>query len=187
MQPLPNEREVIERAQKGDKAAVSTLYETYAQPVFQYISYRVESDVIAEDLTADVFLRMVRALPAYKDIGAPFGAWLYRIAANRITDFYRQNQASNTEAISDDHRSDIDLYDQLVDEEERSHLRTALQSLSEEYQTVLILRFMQDLSHAEVAATLGKSVEAVRVVQYRALKVLAAQLKAIDETARGER
>src|SRR5689334_7172172 len=99
MQPSPQERELVERAQRGDNEAVSMLYDTYAQAVFRYISYRVESDVIAEDLTGDVFLRMVRGLPEYQDIGAPFGAWLYRIAANRITDFYRGSQSRPADAI----------------------------------------------------------------------------------------
>jgi RNA polymerase sigma-70 factor (ECF subfamily) len=180
MQPSPQERELVVRAQQGDKEAVGILYETYAQVVFRYISYRVESDVIAEDLTSDVFLRMVRSLPEYKDIGAPFGAWLFRIAANRITDFYRGRQTRQAEAIPETYSIDTDLTDRLEDEEERGRLREALRALPEEYQTVLILRFMQDKPHADIAVVVGKSVEAVRVVQHRALKALATQLKAMD-------
>ncbi len=184
----PNEPELIERAQHGDKEAISTLYQTYAQVVFQYISYRVESDATAEDLTADVFLRMVRGLPAYKLTGAPFSAWLYRIAANRITDFYRSHESARLEPIPEHYGSEVDLADDLADEEERSRLQKALAALPEDYQTVLILRFMQDMPHAEVAAILGKSVEAVRVLQHRALKALAAHLSEIDSAhhERGE-
>jgi RNA polymerase sigma-70 factor (ECF subfamily) len=188
MPPLPNEEALIQRAQHGDKEAVSTLYEAHAQLVYQYISYRVKSDEIAEDLTADVFLRMVRSLPTYKQTGAPFSAWLYRIAANRIVDFYRGHQALNTQPIPEDYSVGPDLAERLMNEQEQAQLRDALQALPEEHQTVLILRFMQDLSHAEVAEVVGKSVEAVRVVQHRALKALAVALKNRDETLqeRGE-
>jgi RNA polymerase sigma-70 factor (ECF subfamily) len=186
--PQPSEDELIQRAQHGDKEAVSILYETYVRSVFQYVSYRVSSDVIAEDLTADVFLRMLRGLPNYEQTGAPFSAWLYRIAANRITDFYRGHQSLNTEPIPEDYGHEPDLAEQMVNEQERAQLRDALQTLPEEHQTVLILRFMQNLSHAEVAAVVGKSVEAVRVVQHRALKALAVYLKDRDAASqeRGE-
>jgi DNA-directed RNA polymerase specialized sigma24 family protein len=74
MQSLPNEQQLVTQAQQGSKEAVSALYEFYAQPIFRYISYRVESDMIAEDLAADVFLRMVQKLRQYRYTGAPFGA-----------------------------------------------------------------------------------------------------------------
>ena len=174
MQPLPDERELIRRAQKGDKEAISALYRAYAQPIFRYISYRVDSTEVAEDLTADIFLRMVRNLPNYKLTAAPFGAWLFRIAANRITDFYREIQPS--EALSEEYS--IEPYDDTFEQEdERSRLRAALRKLPEEYQTILILRFMQELPHADVASIIGKSTAAVRVVQHRALKSLAALLR----------
>jgi RNA polymerase sigma-70 factor, ECF subfamily len=170
MQPPPNERELIERAKKGDREAVSMLYEAYAQAVFRYISYRVQSDMIAEDLTADVFLRMVRSLPEYKYTGAPFGAWLFRIAANRITDYRRERHIPDE--IPEQYSDSVDLQAEFEREEEQSRLRVAIQALPEDYQAVLILRFMQDLSHADVASAVGKSVEAVRVLQHRALKAL---------------
>jgi RNA polymerase sigma-70 factor, ECF subfamily len=186
MQPL-NERELIERAQQGSQEAVSLLYEAYAQAVFRYISYRVQSDTIAEDLTADVFLLMVRGLPKFKYTGAPLGAWLFRIAANRLTDFHRKSQTQQTEALSDDYSQDYgDLLEQVASEQERSRLREALQNLPDVYQTVLILRFMQDMPHADIAQIVGKSEEAVRVIQHRALKALAATMQEADEPANGQ-
>jgi RNA polymerase sigma-70 factor (ECF subfamily) len=188
MPPPSDEREVIRRARKGDKAAVSALYEAYAQTVFQYISYRVDSDATAEDLTADVFLRMVRGLPQYEFTGAPFGAWLFRIAANRITDYYREGRREMVE-ISEDYKSDApDLFDQLTKEEERSRLHQALQALSEDFQNIITLRFMKEMSHAEVAVVIGKSEAAVRVMQHRALKALAVELDRLqgNETGRGD-
>ena len=178
MQPLPNESQLIAAAQAGDKQAVSTLYEAYAQAIFRYISYRVESDMLAEDLTAEVFLRMVQGLPRYQDSGAPFGAWLYRIAATQVADHYRRNRRSAVEPMSDEPTTDdTDPFGKAA-KKEQEQLRRALASLPEDYQTLLIMRFMQQLSHSEVASVLKKSEAAVRVMQHRALQALARQLGA---------
>jgi RNA polymerase sigma-70 factor, ECF subfamily len=179
MQPLSNEHELIAAAQAGDKAAVSTLYEAYTQPIFRYISYRVESDMIAEDLTAEVFLRMVQGLPRYQDSGAPFGAWLYRIAATQVADHYRQRRHTALEPISETEPSDdTDPFGKTVKAIEHEQLRRALAALSEDYQTLLILRFMQQLPHSEVALIMNKNETAIRVMQHRALQALAKELGA---------
>jgi RNA polymerase sigma-70 factor (ECF subfamily) len=176
MEPLPNERELIARAQAGDKDAVSSLYEGYAQAIFRYISYRVESDMVAEDLTADVFLSMVRGLPRYQDVGAPFGAWLFRVAANRITDHHRQKRRMAEELSENQASDDTDPFGKTAKNQERAQLRAALATLPDDFQTLLVLRFMEGMSHSEVAAVLGKSEAAARVMQHRALKALAKAL-----------
>lgn len=179
MQPLPNEAQLIAQAQAGDKTAVSSLYEAYAQAIYRYISYRVDSDMLAEDLTAEVFLRMVQGLPRYRDVGAPFGAWLYRIAATQIADHYRQNRRIAPETISENEPSDdTDPFGKTAQNEERETLRRALATLPEDQQTLLIMRFMQQLPHSEVAAVLGKSEAAIRVMQHRALQTLGKALGA---------
>ena len=173
MQPLSNEQEWIKRAKNGDKEAIGTLYDYYVQSIYQYISYRVDSDAIAEDLTSEVFLRMVTKLPRFKYTGAPFGSWLFRIASNLIADHRRQNYRE-TPLIGNENLSTggNDVVAAVSLREEKAVLRAALRTLSEDYQNVLIMRFMQDLSHADVAAAVGKSVAAVRVLQHRALKAL---------------
>src|SRR5262245_29269849 len=102
MQRRPDEQQLIIQAQQGDKDAVGALYDAYVQSIFRYISYRVESDVVAQDLTAEVFLRMVQGLPRFKDMNAPLGAWLFRIAATQIADHYRQKHRAMAEPLSDD-------------------------------------------------------------------------------------
>lgn len=176
MEPLANERDLIASARQGDKQAVSTLYEGYAQAVFRYISYRVDTDTVAEDLTAEVFLRMLRGLPDYKDTGNPFGAWLFRIAATQVADHHR-GKKRNIEPLSDEQPSDdTDPDGKAAKNMERAQLRQALSTLPDAEQSLLILRFMQGLSHEEVAAVLGKSVANIRVMQHRALKSLATAL-----------
>jgi RNA polymerase sigma-70 factor, ECF subfamily len=175
MSPLPLEQ-VIERAQKGDAEAVAALYQTYVQRIFRYILYRV-SPADAEDLTAEVFLKMVEGLPKYRLTGAPFEAWLYRMAVARIVDYRRRMK----------YRSHMELDETLADtkplpeehlqrRQELEGLRYALQQLTDEQQTILILRFIERKNHQQVAAILGRSVTAVRTAQHRALVELTALL-----------
>src|SRR5690606_41520034 len=84
------ESELIARAQQRDRDAIAELYRRYVQAIARYIAYRVSDEALVEDLTAEVFLRMVEALPHYRVTGAPFEAWLYRYAAAGIADHYRQ-------------------------------------------------------------------------------------------------
>jgi RNA polymerase sigma-70 factor (ECF subfamily) len=177
MQPPVDERQLVAEARKGSKSAISLLYRTYIQRVFRYVSYRVDSDAVAEDVTAEVFLRMVQYLPQYRDTGVPFSAWLYRIAASQIADYHRQNKRIIDTEISDQHAGeDHDLLGSMIQEEERMMLRQAIQLLTEDQQTLLILRYMQRMSHQEVAVILNKSESAIRVMQHRALQALAQYL-----------
>jgi RNA polymerase sigma-70 factor (ECF subfamily) len=172
--PEPPDPVLIKHAQQGDPDAVASLYRRYVQIVTRYIGYRVSDDAVVEDLTAEVFLRMVEALPGYQITGAPFEAWLYRIAAARVSDYYRQRQrhpdAPLTEILRNGHTS-LEL--NVQQREELEELRAALIQLSDEQQTILILRFVERKSHDEVAQLVGKSAEAVATAQHRALKRLA--------------
>ena len=85
--PVTPDQALIERAQQGDPEAVAGLYRQHVQAIARYIAYRVPEAQVVEDLTAEVFLRMVEGLPGYRWTGAPFEAWLYRIAAARVADY----------------------------------------------------------------------------------------------------
>lgn len=177
-----DESHLVARAQAGDQGAVSDLYKAYSEAVFQYISYRVESRMMAEDLTAEVFLRMVRGLKTYEHRGLPFGAWLFRIASNLVREHYRQSRQARLAALTENqHSDDTDPFDRLARQEEREQLRQALRTLPTDYQDILILRFMQNLSHTEVAAVLDKTEVAVRALQHRALKALGEKLGMVDK------
>lgn len=183
MAELPDQI-LIERAQQGDDDAVATLYRRYVREVTRYIVYRVSDDTLAEDLTAEVFLRMVEGLPGYTVTGAPFEAWLYRIASARIADYYRSRRRHPEEALTEAMRSgQLPLEIDLQQREELDELRAALSQLSEEHQTILILRFVERKSHDEVAHILDKSVRAIATAQHRALKKLA-ELLGTDKTGR---
>jgi RNA polymerase sigma-70 factor (ECF subfamily) len=173
----PPEHILIARARQGDEEAIAGLYRQYVRSITRYIAYRVSDEAVVEDLTAEVFLRMVEGLPQYRVTGAPFEAWLYRIAAARVADFYRDRQRHSEQELTEilgDGRTPLELG--LQQREELEELRAALGQLSEEHQTILILRFVERKSHEDVARILNKSVRAIATAQHRALKKLAALL-----------
>jgi RNA polymerase sigma-70 factor (ECF subfamily) len=178
-QPPADVAQWIRRAQVGDQEAVGLLYQEYAQRVYRYIVYRVAGSVEAEDLTAEVFVKMVEGLSSYRVTGAPFEAWLYRIAAARVADHYRRTQRRPQTELSESMTDSQPLpEDQVLQAQEVAALRAALHTLTDEQQTVLILRFIERKSHEEVAEIVGKHVNTVRSIQHRALTRLSAALGA---------
>lgn len=169
-----NVEQLVVRAKRGDKEAISALYQAHAQAIYRYIFYRVPTMADAEDLTAEVFLKMVEGLPSYQVTGVPFEAWLYRIAAARITDFYRRTrrrpQSELTENLTD---TGPPPEEELQRSQEMEALRQVLKQFNEDEQTILLLRFVERKSHKEVADILGKTVSAVKSTQHRALVQLA--------------
>lgn len=175
-------QQLIKRAKQGDTQAVSQLYQMYAARIYRYVAYRVGAAADAEDLTAEVFVRMVKSLPLYKDTGKPFEAWLYRIASARVADFHRKRSRRMVADLTDnmiDHQPQPE--ESLLKKQEITELRQALQALSRDEQQVLILRFVEHKSHQDVADIINKSVSAVKSLQHRALLRLATLLGSKDK------
>ena len=183
MPAKPGEEKLITRAKSGNRAALTELYELHVDKIFRYVAYRVpESDV--EDVTAEVFVRMVEGLGKYTYTGAPFEAWLYSIASARVADFHRKNKRQNLEEIDESFKDDQTLPEmKLLRAQEQEKIRDVLQKLSDDEQQLLILRFVERKSHKEVAEVMGKHEAAIRTMQHRALKRLA-QLMGTDEKSR---
>jgi len=85
------ESKLLQRAQRGDKQAIAALYDLHYQAVYKYIFFRVNDQPTAEDLSAEVFIRMIKRLSTYQDRGRPLLAWLYTIARNMVTDHHRKD------------------------------------------------------------------------------------------------
>ncbi len=186
-QPIgPSDDELIVRARRGDTAAFGDLYERYLHTIYRYVLYRVSDVAEAEDLTETTFLKAWQALADYRMRDVPFNAWLYRIAHNVIVDQHRARK----ETLSLDQH--VEIRDETAGPEDRlgwhesvQSLTLALQQLSPAYQQVLALRFISGLSHAETGRVLGRSEEAVRVLQHRALNTLRTLLhKTMDSDVR---
>ena len=163
--------EVVTRAQQGDAAAFGTLYEEYSPLVFRFLRRRLDgSDEIIEDLTADVFLKVYEKLDRYVERGLPFTAWLYRIAHNHLVDYlrarprYAANSLDEVAEVAERHAPNA--FGRVLDQQS---LEPALARLTPEQRRAVELRFLEGLSVAETAATMGRSEEAVKKLQARAL------------------
>ncbi len=171
-------KKIIERASQGDDAAITRLYEMHLDRIARYIAYRVpDSDV--EDLTAEVFVRMIEGLPNFVYTGAPFEAWLYKIAQARVADYHRARSRHPEEDMPDNLEAPQQLPEErLLRDHEFATVRKALDELNDDERDLLLLRFVERKSHREVADLLDKSEAATRTMQHRALTKLADLLEA---------
>jgi len=173
---LADEAILIKEAKIGNAEAFGRLYLMHLDAIYRYVYFRVADARDAEDLTEQVFLKAWQALPGYKQRGKPFTSWLYRIAHNTVVDHHRRRQSAPSLPLSESvewHTSkDPSALQQIIRAEEMQTLAWAISQLSEEQQQVIILRFIEDLSHAEVADIMDKSEGACRVIQHRALTAL---------------
>jgi RNA polymerase sigma-70 factor (ECF subfamily) len=168
-----HEREIIRRAIAGDAHAFAHLYSAYLDRIYRYVYYRLENEQEAEDVTETVFMKAWKAIENYQDKGKPFRAWLYRIASNTLADNHRAKRDVDPLRSSEEMSAEKDDPEvTLTAAEEVRALRKGIRSLPEESQQVILLRFVEGLSHAEVAEVLGKTEGACRVIQHRALSAL---------------
>jgi RNA polymerase sigma-70 factor (ECF subfamily) len=164
------EKRLVYRAVERDQAAFAELYDRHVVRVYRHIYYMVNDAREAEDLTAQTFLKAWEAIDRYKERGAPFVAWLLRIAHNLTISHLRskRDHSELDDGFVDQKRggNPEESLEQAADE--RS-VRAAVLKLREEQRQVIMLRFVEELDYTEVAAMIGKSVPAVRVIQHRAL------------------
>lgn len=193
MQPAITDEQItslLPRCQRGEAAAVEALYDLYADRLYRYMLARVGDPEVAADLSTELFVRVIRHVGSFKlndrRPAASFSAWLYRIASNLITDHHRQAKRAAQVSLSDDLRlTDGQPGLQHVAEQREvfARLQRAMQGLSEEQRLVILAKFGEDMSNAEVAAWLGKSEGAVKSLQHRALQALSRLLGAGDRSA----
>ncbi len=171
------ERLLIQRAQQGDQGAFEELYHRHAPGIFRYFLLRVRDHALAEDLTGEVFIRMVKSMPEYTDRGLPFGAWLYRIAHDRVVDHLRYSARHPLEALSETTLDPAPGPEHLAAYQvEASQIAAALTRLSEDQRLVIELRFIEGYNLEETAGLMRRSVGAVKALQHRALQKLAERL-----------
>ena len=175
--------ELVVKAQQGDTTAFAELYEAYTPLIFRFLRRRMEGpDELVEDLTEDVFVKLYEKLDRYVDRGAPFTAWLYRIAHNCLIDYVRKVSRHSEHSLDaaaevPEQQAGSD-YSNVLDHQV---LAPALARLTAEQRRAVELRFLQGMSVAETAATMGRSEEAVKKLQARALANLR---RSLTETSR---
>ncbi len=190
------ERAAVNRARRGDQAALGLLYDHYLPRLYRYCLSRVGNETDAEDLAEEIFLKVMGAIDGFqwqpagpgaadgsrggerkteRTGGAiPFGAWLFRIAHNHVVSFHRRAAtrgpvAELSETIHDGRRGPAELTETKLTVEE---VFAAVRDLPEAQREVILLRFASGLSVAETAATLGKHETNVKVLQHKGVQRL---------------
>lgn len=162
------------RASKGESAAFGLLYDRHVAVIYRYVYYRVRDDAEAEDITSDVFMRALKAMPRYEPRQA-FLAWLYRIARNAVIDRARKGnrQVSFEDALQHPGVDKIVEPDaEILAHSDSATLRDALAKLTPLQQEVVVLRFLEGYSTEEIAGIVGKREGTVRGIQFRAIGAL---------------
>src|SRR5258706_13186096 len=166
-------RRLVEAAQR-DPARFADLYEHYFELVYAYIARRLRNRADTEDLTAEVFRKALQSLPRFKWTGAPFAAWLFRIASNLIAD--RGKRAAREGAFESGtlpHDQSSATHTQQTDLEQcerQAQVFRLVGTLAEDQRRVLVMRFAEEKSIREIADALGRSEGAVKQLQFRALE-----------------
>lgn len=168
-------------AARTDPEAFGRLYDRYVDMIYSYVQYRVGNATDAEDLTAQTFHRALAGLSTYESRGHPFAAWLYRIAHNLVANWHRRqgrHQQSAWENIEEAPGADVGNPDNRDADAlfSRQLLLSALRLLEEDRQALLVYKFGQGLSNAEIAVILGRTEGAVKSLYHRTLSELRAQL-----------
>jgi RNA polymerase sigma-70 factor (ECF subfamily) len=175
-----SDADLVLAAQQGNVEAVGELYDRHHTRIFRYLWSRVGDPRQAEDLTGEVFVRMVTYLPSYRSTEVAFCSWLYRIAHNLIVDDYRKRGGrrwvpiEQAEVMSERRQDPAVVIEQKLTVE---RVERALRQIDPAQQEVVVLRFLIGLSLREVAAMLDKSVAAVKSLQHRGLIALRVALE----------
>ncbi len=171
LSPQFDERVVVESAQKGDADALGMLYEYYFPRVHRFVSVRVFRQEDAEDIVNEIFMRVVSSIDRFRWEGAPFGAWIFRIARNEVVNHIRRSARQLQKEPLFDSIPDAksDHVGDLEKEEAFEYIRAASANLPEAQRDVIALRFGADLTVAETARVLGKTENNVKVLQHKAI------------------
>jgi len=170
---VQDEENLVRRAQQRDQKAFAQLYERYFDKIYRYVVLRIGNKTEAEDVTQQVFLNALQSISSFRWKGVPFSAWLFRIAHNQVVDYLRKKTRQATESLDESlviSKSDPQLVvEQRLDIEQ---LMLATKQLTKAQQEVIALRFVSELSTAQVAKVMGKSEGAVKALQHSAIVAL---------------
>lgn len=165
---------LITRARQGASEAVGELYESHRLRIYRYLYYRTGDVQTADDLTSEVFLRMIHALDGYRLQSVSFQAWLFRIAHNLLNDHYRKVNSQNQVQLEEHLMENVATTSSRPVEHRLNSvtLQQALNLLPVDQRDVIVLRFVTGMPIADVAQTLQRSEDAVKGLQRRALLAL---------------
>ena len=181
--------ELVSKAQEGEARGFAGLYEHFYDQIYRYVSFKVGSPSEGEDITAEVFIRMLESINSFKWQGYPFSSWLFRIAHNLVVDHFRKKgkrrlvTLDTVENTLSDSPLDVDSH---VDQQlAMQDVKEAMEGLTDLQKEVISLRFAAGLSVAETARAVGKKDNAVKALQHAGLKKLKKLLSSQIEQVSG--
>jgi RNA polymerase sigma-70 factor (ECF subfamily) len=174
-----DERLLIEAAQK-DPARFAELYECHFERVYAYVVRRVGDRAETEDVTSEVFHHALANLRRFEWRGIPFAAWLFRIAANLISDRWQRKRREDVAEEPEEIESAPARSAELEDVERKATLFRLVETLPAEQRRVVVLRFVEEKSIKEVAREIRKTEGAVKQLQFRALTSLRTRMEGAD-------
>ncbi|MEX1194404.1 MAG: sigma-70 family RNA polymerase sigma factor [Dehalococcoidia bacterium] len=167
------EWELVRRAQGFDEDAFSQIYATYYPKIYNYAFMQMGDVQAAEDLASDVMLKVIEAINSYKFQGLPFGAWVFRIARNRLIDLHRRRKRRGEVDLSEGIATALANPQVLAERAlERGQIQIALKHLTPEQRQVIVLKFIEGFDNRSVGKIMGRSEGAIKSLQHRALAAL---------------
>lgn len=167
------EWQLVRRAQEYEESALEMLYQKYYPKIYNYAFMQMGDVQASEDLASEVMLKMIESIKSYKFRGLPFGAWVFRIARNRIIDLHRRRKRRGEVDLSETISSALANPQALAERAlERGQLHVALKHLTEEQRQVIVLKFMEGFDNRSIGKIMGRSEGAVKSLQHRALAAL---------------
>ncbi len=178
---MEEEKEVINRAKNGDERALSLIYQRYFNDIYRYTYLSAGSAELAEDLTEEVFFRVLKYIQNYDEEKATFKSWIFRIAHNLVVDYFRSKPRYVHEAL--DEQLGVEdgqmerMEERIYQEEARKLLKESLNRLTDEQRQVILMKYFLGMSNLEVGEVMGKRKGAINSLQNRALKRMGAYLR----------
>jgi RNA polymerase sigma-70 factor (ECF subfamily) len=164
------EWDLVRRAQEYDEEAIEALYQKYYPKIYNYAFLQMGDVQASEDLASDVMLKMIESINKYHFRGLPFGAWVFRIARNRLIDLHRRRRRRGEVDLSETLSSALANPQALAERAlERGQIQVALKHLTDEQRQVIVLKFIQGFDNASVGQIMDRSEGAIKSLQHRAL------------------
>lgn len=179
---MSNNLFLLERARSFDEEALAQIFDTYSPGIYRYAARLLGDPDIAEDCVAETFSRLLQALHKNKGPDDHLQAYLYRIAHNWITDYYRRNRPETIPLDTELHTEpEVELTQALIEENERQQIRAALQTLPPDQRLAVSLKYLEDWDNVRIAELMHKSIGAIKSLQHRALQALRRKLQREEE------